>query len=85
VLDKAGLVYGVTEMGGTGGCGTVFELARTGSGWKKTTLYSFAGGTDAANPWMSLTWNSAGNLYGATKGGGADGCGAVELKHHKKT
>jgi uncharacterized repeat protein (TIGR03803 family) len=86
VLDKAGHLYGVTEMGGTAGYGTVFKLARSGSGWKKTTLYSFAGGTDAADPLMGLTWNSAGNLYGATVGGGAYGCGAVfELKHQKKT
>lgn len=86
VLDKAGHLYGVTEMGGTAGYGTIFELARSGSSWKKTTLYSFAGGTDAADPLMGLTWDTAGNLYGATVGGGAYGCGAVfELKHQKKT
>ena len=86
VLDKAGYLYGVTEMGGTAGYGTIFELARSGSSWEKTTLYSFAGGTDAADPLMGLTWDTAGNLYGATVGGGAYGCGAVfELKHQKKT
>jgi uncharacterized repeat protein (TIGR03803 family) len=86
VLDKAGHLYGMTEMGGTAGFGTIFELSRSGSSWKKTTLYSFAGGADAADPLMGLTWDSAGNLYGATVGGGTDGCGAVfELAHQKKT
>jgi uncharacterized repeat protein (TIGR03803 family) len=86
VLDDAGFLYGVTEMGGTAGYGTIFKLARSGSSWKKTILYNFAGGTDAADPLMGLTWDPAGNLYGATVGGGAFGCGAVfELKHQKKT
>ena len=47
VLDKAGNLYGVTEQGGTAGYGTIFELSRSGSKWKKTTLYNFAAGTDA--------------------------------------
>jgi len=86
VLDKAGHLYGVTEMGGTAGYGTIFELSRAGGSWKKTILYNFAAGTDAQDPLMGLTWDSAGNLYGATVGGGAYGCGAVfELKHQKKT
>jgi uncharacterized repeat protein (TIGR03803 family) len=86
VLDKAGHLYGVTEMGGTAGYGTIFELAHSGSKWNKTTLYNFAAGTDAEDPLMGLAWDSAGNLYGASVGGGAYGCGAVfELAHQRKT
>ena len=84
VLDKASHLYGVTEMGGTAGYGTIFKLSRAGSKWKKTILYNFAAGADAQDPLMGLTWDSGGNLYGATVGGGADGCGAVfELAHQK--
>ena len=84
VLDKAGRLYGVTEMGGTAGFGTIFRLSHVGSKWNKTILYNFAAGTDAEDPLMGLTWDSAGNLYGASVGGGADGCGAVfELAHQK--
>ena len=85
VLDKAGHLYGVTEMGGTAGYGTIFELSRAGSKWNKKILYNFAAGTDAEDPLMGLTWDHAGNLYGATVGGGANGCGAVfELAHQNK-
>ena len=85
VLDAAGHLYGVTEMGGTAGFGTIFVLSRAGSKWSKKTLYNFAAGTDAQDPLMGLTWDSAGNLYGASVGGGTDGCGAVfELAHQKE-
>jgi uncharacterized repeat protein (TIGR03803 family) len=48
-------------------------------------LYSFTGGADGADPWSSLTFDKAGNLYGATYLGGAvvansqcfQGCGVV--------
>jgi uncharacterized repeat protein (TIGR03803 family) len=49
-------------------------------------LYSFAGGTDGANPVSDLTLDNAGNLYGTTTAGGTGtvcngGCGTVfELK-----
>ena len=85
VLDKAGHLYGVTEMGGTAGYGTVFELSHAGSKWNKKTLYNFAAGADAEDPLMGLTWDNAGNLYGATVGGGANGCGAVFELAHRKT
>jgi uncharacterized repeat protein (TIGR03803 family) len=91
VLDAAGNLYGTTQTGGTGtgchkpACGTVFELTRSGSSWTKTTLYNFQGGTaDAEEPVAGLVFDSAGNLYGTTEGGGVDGgnncgigCGAV--------
>ena len=76
ILDAAGNLYGTTSAGGTsgcyGGCGTVFELARTKDGWKHQVLYSFAGGSnDGAYPAAGLVFDSAGNLYGTTESGGS--------------
>ncbi len=70
-----------------GGCGTVFKLTNTGSGWTLTTLYSFQGGTDGDAPW-GMTFAPDGSLYGVTAGGGVPlrlcaeffpyyGCGTV--------
>jgi uncharacterized repeat protein (TIGR03803 family) len=44
-------------------------------------LYTFAGGTDGADPYGGLIFDSAGNLYGTTVSGGVYGGGTVfELK-----
>jgi uncharacterized repeat protein (TIGR03803 family) len=87
IFDSAGNLYGVTQLGGTGicddndGCGTVYELSPNGSGgWTKTTLYSFQGYPDGNQPTSGLIFDTAGNLYGTTLGGGSDRCGtAFEL------
>ena len=81
IMDAAGNLYGTTNQGGSGcgsaGCGTVFELARTKDGWKHQVLYSFAGGpVDGNIPRAGLIFDSVGNLYGATSGGGSGGYGA---------
>jgi uncharacterized repeat protein (TIGR03803 family) len=83
VMDSAGNLYGTTQFGPTKFYGTVFELSPTAGGsWKETILYSFpinsSGFTvDGAQPQGSLIFDAAGNLYGATYGGGAYGFGAV--------
>jgi uncharacterized repeat protein (TIGR03803 family) len=83
ILDKAGNLYGTAEMGGKGS-GTVFKLTHSKSGWKEKTLYAFAGGSDAGYPLSGLSWDVAGNLYGATVRGGTGNAGAVfEVKHLK--
>ena len=85
IRSADGTIYGTTEYGGNGGCdyqgcGTVFKISPAG---KKTTLYSFTGGTDGAVPWGDLVQDSAGNLYGVTWSGGdlscsdGYGCGTV--------
>ncbi len=67
VVDQAGNVYGTTSQGGSGGCsggcGTVFELSPSGSGWTETQLYNFTNGTDGFNPGQ-LTFDGSGNLWG---------------------
>lgn len=70
-LDPAGSLYGTTVQGGSPGWGTVFKLAPNGNGtWTETILYNFQGGTDGGDPNTTLAQDSAGNLYGATEGGG---------------
>ena len=72
IADASGNhLLGVTGGGGGGGscvngCGTVFELTRTGSGWTETILHAF-NGSDGAAP-SGVTLGKDGNLYGTTKG-----------------
>ncbi|MGA7635138.1 MAG: choice-of-anchor tandem repeat GloVer-containing protein [Terriglobales bacterium] len=81
--DGAGNFYGTTWGGGAFGSGTVFEISPDGSGgWTETVLYSFCpdGGicTDGAFPSYSyVIFDSVGNLYGTTSGGGTLGYGVV--------
>jgi uncharacterized repeat protein (TIGR03803 family) len=81
IMDSAGNLYGTTIQGGanctTGlynsGCGTVFKLALTSTGWTESVLYSFCSQTvcvDGATPLAGLIMDSAGSLYGTTQGGG---------------
>jgi len=77
--DKSGNLYGTTKSGGSSGNGAVFEISASG---KESVLYSFAGGTDAADPVSSLAMDAAGNLYGTTVEGGSKGNGTVfKLTH----
>ncbi|MGC2109471.1 MAG: choice-of-anchor tandem repeat GloVer-containing protein, partial [Candidatus Korobacteraceae bacterium] len=84
VLDQAGNLYGTTPTGGgTGcpdqnneGCGIVFELSPSGSGWTESIPYDFTGGSDGAIPTAGLIVDSQGNLYGSALYGG-QGSGTV--------
>jgi uncharacterized repeat protein (TIGR03803 family) len=76
--DAFGNFYGVTELGGTNGAGTVFKLVPgSGGSWQLVTLYAFQGQPDAAFPYGGLIADSHGLLYGTTYYGGANGAGAV--------
>jgi len=84
LLFASGRLYGTTQQGGTGscfnsnGCGVVFALSRNSSGaWTYHKLYAFQDGEDAQSPVGDLVLDAAGNLYGATEFGGANGFGAV--------
>lgn len=79
-LDSAGNLYGTAAFGGSCpsafGCGVVYELSPTTSGpWTETVLYSFQGGDDGGSPESQMVFDSAGNLYGTTEGGGSGFCG----------
>ncbi len=84
-IDKAGNLYGTTNVGGEYGNGTVFKLKRTGSSWIISPLYSFTGGNDGAGPRARVVVGPDGGLYGTTFHGGgaggaacnAQGCGTV--------
>jgi uncharacterized repeat protein (TIGR03803 family) len=89
IFDQAGNLYGTTAYGGTGncmlfgsrvGCGTVYEMTppkQKGAAWTEIVLHSFQSGKDGYFPWGDLTFDSAGNLYGATQyGGGYGSCNA---------
>jgi uncharacterized repeat protein (TIGR03803 family) len=83
IMDAAGNLYGTTLYSKRGpgcapdGCGTIFELERGANGkWAYNTLYTFTG-QDGKRPDAQLIFDSAGNLYGTTQLGGADGLGVV--------
>jgi uncharacterized repeat protein (TIGR03803 family) len=55
------------------GCGTVFKLTPQPTvcktalcPWTETVLYRFSGGADGANPFGSVVFDQAGNLYGTS-------------------
>jgi len=85
IFDGSGNLYGTTEAGGTGacgstGCGTVFELVGANPADEKV-LFSFAG-SDGTSPRAGLIFDGSGNLYSTTEAGGAStncvgGCGTV--------
>jgi len=78
LLDRSGNIFGVTQYGGTGNTGVVYELVNEGGGrYFNRTLYNFACGTDGGYPLGGLVADSSGNLYGATAGCGAHSVGVI--------
>ena len=87
VADGSGALYGTTYYGGgagactspsgNAGCGTVFKLTPSGSGYSESIIYSFQGGTDGAYPRAGLLAGSGGAFFGATTHGGAHGIGTI--------
>ena len=77
VFDKAGNLYGTTQLNGANDAGTVFQLHRASNGaWGLKTLHNFTG-TDGLLAEGALVFDSAGNLYGTTRLGGANDTGTV--------
>jgi uncharacterized repeat protein (TIGR03803 family) len=78
IADGNGNLFGTTVEGGTSNYGTVFEIAKTTSGYASTpvTLVSFTG-TDGAYTYAALIADGSGNLFGTTQEGGASGYGTV--------
>ena len=79
IFDQAGNLYGATFSGGVYGYGTVFKLTPNSDGsWAESVLYSFTGGSDGGTPdWGRPAFDTAGNLYDVTAGGGNYGYGVV--------
>lgn len=77
IMGNNGYLYGTTVNGGANGLGTVFKVAPGGS---ESVLYSFGAtttGSPLPNAQTGLVMDSAGNLYGTTFTGGANGAGMV--------
>ncbi len=71
-FDRAGDLYGTTTLGGPDNDGIVFELTpRPEGSWTETILHDFTGGDDGENPSAGVIFDTAGNLYGSTEGGGS--------------
>jgi uncharacterized repeat protein (TIGR03803 family) len=82
LIDLRGTLYGTTEVGGTGsctglqgaGCGTVFEIATSGT---ERVLFTFPGtSSNGEFPFAGLT-AVKGTLYGTTVNGGTSNIGTV--------
>jgi uncharacterized repeat protein (TIGR03803 family) len=74
VQGSDGYFYGTTQNGGTNNSGTVFKISTKGA---LTSLYSFTGTDDGANPYAGLVQGSDGYFYGTTSGGGTGYSGTV--------
>jgi uncharacterized repeat protein (TIGR03803 family) len=88
IPDVSGNFYGTTTSGGnftancpSTGCGTLFEVSKTGA---ETILYKFSGIPGGAFPSGNLVQDADGNFYGTTQAGGntsgacpSIGCGTV--------
>jgi uncharacterized repeat protein (TIGR03803 family) len=89
-MDSKGNLFGATAAGGViggcpngDGCGTIFELKRSGNSWIESVLYSFTGAADGASPGGGVVFDKKGRLYGTAADGGkpngcaGQGCGVV--------
>jgi len=97
VMDASGTLYGTTIYGGGtpcdsgAGCGTVFKLTPTKTGYRESVIHRFQfNDQDGFWPLAPLIVDSTGALYGTTLKGGkampclADGCGTVfKLTPHR--
>ncbi len=77
LADAAGNLFGTAEAGGTNGDGTVFEVVKTASGYDAPVTIASFDGTDGASLYGSLIADAAGDLFGTTAQGGANGYGTV--------
>jgi len=86
IFDSSGNLYGTTTYGGRiigslrqSYSGTVFELIPQADGtWSENVIHSFLrSGADGDAPVGGLVFDSMGNLYGTTEGGGAYGEGTA--------
>jgi uncharacterized repeat protein (TIGR03803 family) len=74
-FDATGNLYGTSWDGGSciEGCGTVFEISPSASGWTDKVLFSFLGSSTGLIPNAGVAIDGSGNLYGTTVFGGGKG------------
>jgi len=66
-LDTAGNLYGTAAYGGAYGCGTVYKMTPgPGNEWTFGVIHQFID-DPACSPWVGLTPDTSGNLYGTTR------------------
>jgi uncharacterized repeat protein (TIGR03803 family) len=80
--DARGNLFGTTPDGGAHGLGTVFEIAKTDTGYASTptilvNFCALANCADGSSPFAGLIADASGNLFGTTAGGGAHSEGTV--------
>jgi uncharacterized repeat protein (TIGR03803 family) len=79
-LDAAGNLYGTTSFGGGGactlngltGCGTFFELQKSGAKWVEKVVR--LDGKNGANPQAGVILGKKGEIFGTTLYGGTGSC-----------
>jgi uncharacterized repeat protein (TIGR03803 family) len=78
VFDGAGNLYGTASVAGPG-AGSAFRLTPSGEGWTFSVIYAFEqfSRQDGNQPEAGMVFDTAGNLYGTTAGGGQFGFGTV--------
>lgn len=71
IFDNIGNLYGTTAWS----CGSAFELSPANGGWNFNPIFTFHGTNGCPFGWgprESLTFDTAGNLLGTTRGGPSD-------------
>ncbi|HET6246261.1 MAG TPA: choice-of-anchor tandem repeat GloVer-containing protein [Tepidisphaeraceae bacterium] len=74
IADANGNVFGTTQTGGINNDGEVFEIA---AGSSSISIIASFTGTVGGNPYGSVTFDSSGNLFGTTYGGGTSNDGTI--------
>ena len=75
VEDSSGNIFGTTQHGGASSDGTVFKISAGTHTF--STVVSFAGTSNGAQPYSTLYIDGSGNIFGTTYTGGANNDGTV--------
>ena len=73
-IDGNGNLFGTTISGGSGNRGVVYEIV---SGSNTITDIASFNTTNGSQPYAGVTLDSSGNIFGTTRGGGANSFGTV--------
>ena len=76
-FDAGGDIYGTTYFGGNNAQGVVYKLTPSNGSWTESAIHTFSGTSDGELPYSSVVFDTAGNLYGTTFAGGAQGYGTI--------